>query len=677
MIQLPEDRRPPLTPQLALRVAVVGSIALALFAIVFFRLWYLQVLSGDKYVAQAQTNRTRRIAIPAPRGQIVDRSGDVLVDSVPTIAVEVTPTDLPRDAARRDRLYRRLAFVLGISTRPAKCTFVGASGAVVTKRLGFIPCQVAVQEGELPYANVTLKQDVGQDVLGYLLERQADFPGVSVEQVWQRRYPLGSVAAQLFGTVGQIQPAEIHDSRYRGASPNDVVGQSGLEWYYDRYLRGVDGAKLVQVDAAGRAAGDIGRRAPIPGHTLKVSLDLGLQRAGEAALQQAIANNPPAAAGAFVALDPRDGSVLAMGSNPTFDPNVFAHTLTQARYDQLFGPQAGSPQYNRAIASVYPTGSTFKAITATAALQSGAWSLGQIYDDNGSYSDGPGLVRHNAGGASYGSVDITQAIQFSVDTFFYNLGHLMNRDLPQGGALQQWAHAFGIGRPTGIDTGGEPNPDGILPSPGWRAKVDQLEAQCESATGPFRGHPKHSSCGIADGRPWSVGDNENTAVGQGDVEATPLQLAVAYAAVENGGTIIRPHVGLEIDNSDGSLLQQVDPAPLRHLSIAAQNLGAIRDGLHLAASAAGGTSADVFSGWDQARYPVYGKTGTAQHGDGQADQSWYVCYVPDPVRPIVVVVTVEQGGFGAAAAAPAARQILSQWFYGQRGAFIVGQSKTL
>ncbi len=265
----------------------------------------------------------------------------------------------------------------------------------------------------------------------------------------------------------------------------------------------------------------------------------------------------------------------------------------------------------------------------------------------------------------------------SSDNFFYNLGRLLNADPtkhPKGGALQQWARGFGIGRPTGIDLGGENS--GILPSPEWRTGRDKLELACEHATGPFKGKPHHTSCGIADGRPWSVGDNENLAVGQGDLEATPLQLAVAYSALENGGGVVRPHVGLEVDAPDGTVLQRIDPPASRHLPIASANLDAIRAGLHAAASQSGGTSADVFAGWDQNRFPVFGKTGTAQH-TGQADQSWYVCYVPDPVRPILVVVTVEQGGFGAQAAAPAARQILSQWFYGKRGQYVVGSSKTL
>jgi penicillin-binding protein 2 len=666
MIQLPEDRRPPLTPQLALRVAILGSVALALFAIIFFRLWFLQVLSGDQYLAQASVNRVRDIAIPASRGQILDRSGNILVDSRPSIAVQLSPPDLPNNPARRRRLYRRLAGVLGVSTRRTRCPVAGHG----VMHLGAIPCDVAEQQALLPYANVTVKTDVSSDVQYYLAERQDKFPGVNVAQVWLRRYPLGDTAAQLFGTVGPINAQEIHEPRYRGVSQNAIVGQSGLEWYYDRYLRGEDGAARVQVDALGRFKGYLSQTKPVAGHTLKLSLDLGLQKAGQQALNAAIANNPPATAGAFVALDPKTGEVLGMGSSPTFNPNIFTKPVPQSVYKQLNNAASGYPLFNRAIQSSYPTGSTFKGITATAALQSGAWNLTDTYDDTGVYTNGPGDTRHNAGHASYGVLDLTQAIQFSSDDFFYNLGRLLNADPtthPNGGALQQWARAYGIGRSTGIDLGGANS--GILPTPSWRTARDDLEKACEK---------KHHvpSCGIADGRPWSVGDNENLAVGQGDLEATPLQLAVAYSAIENGGNVVRPHVGLEVDAPDGTVLQRIDPPPARHIDVALQNLDAIRAGLHDAASQPGGTSADVFAGWPQTQYPVYGKTGTAQRGI-QADQSWYVCYVPDPVKPILVVVTVEQGGFGAQAAAPAARQILSQWFFGKRGQFIAGKSKTL
>jgi penicillin-binding protein 2 len=673
MNTIPEDRRPPLTPQLALRVAIAASVALAMFAIVFFRLWFLQVLSGDQYLAQARGNPSRTINVPAPRGQIVDRSGNVLVDSKPAIAVQISPADLPvalqpllmAHPPRRDTvLYNRLARVLGMPTKRQKCPI---NGYGVT-RLSPIGCAVAQGYAQLPYQDVTIKTDVPKDVQYYLAERQRQFPGVTVNQVWLRRYPLGTLAAQLFGTVGRITPQEVTDSRYRGVSQNSIVGQSGLEWYYDHYLRGQDGADRVQVDALGHFTGDLSASKPVQGHSLKLSLDVSLQRAGQNALQTAINDNPPATAGAFVAMNPDNGEVYAMGSLPTFNPNIFTKPVSASAYKQLNNSASNFPLINRSIMSAYPTGSTFKPITATAALESGAWGVGSTYDDTGQFCIST-QCRHNAGNASYGVLTLTDAIKVSSDVFFYNLGALTNADPlqhPNGGALQQWARLYGIGQKTGVDLGGETA--GNLPSPRWRARVDRLELRCERKR-------RVPSCGIADGRPWSVGDNVNLAVGQGDVQVTPLQLAVAYSAIANGGTVIRPHIGLEVDTPDGTVLQKIQPPAARHINVAPAYLDAIRAGLRAAASQQGGTSADVMGDFPQ---QVYGKTGTAQQ-NGKADQSWYACFVPDTAtsKPILVVVTVEQGGFGAAAAAPAARQLLSQWFYGKPGPFKAGASKTL
>jgi penicillin-binding protein 2 len=680
MIQPPEDRRPPLTPQLALRVAILGSCALAMFAIIFFRLWFLQVLSGEQYLAQASQNRVRDISISAPRGEIADRNGHILVASRRALAVQLSPPDLPvplqagdrANAPAKDRvLYRRLASVLHISTKPEKCPVAGRG----VLHLAPIPCEIEQQQALLPFADVTVKTDVSKYVQYYLAERQNDFPGVQVAQVYLRSYPLHTVAAQLFGTVGQINPTEVKERRNRGVSENAIIGQSGLEYYYDRYLRGQDGAEKVQVDALGRVTRDLPGPKPVAGHDLKLSLDVGVQKVGQQALQQSIDTNPPSNGGAFVALNPENGEVYAMGSLPTFDPNIFTKPISASAYRQLNNPSNNFPLINRAIQSAGPTGSTFKPITATAALQSGAWNVNDIFDDTGQFCVS-GQCRHNSGHAVDGALNLINAIRVSSDDFFYNLGARTNADPtahPRGGALQQWAHAFGIGQPTGIDLGGEVS--GNLPTPLWRAHVDRLELDCEHATGPFKGHPHHSSCGIADGRPWSIGDNISPAVGQGDVQVTPLQLAVAYSAIANGGTIVRPHLGLDVENNDGTVLQRISPPPARHVNIDPTYLATIREGLHDAAQTAGGTSDDVFGNFPE---QVYGKTGTAQY-NGQQDYSWYACFVPQSATstPIAVVVTVQQGGFGAVAAAPVAREILSQWFFGKPGAFVVGSSKTL
>ena len=695
--QPPEDRRPTLTPQLALRVAILGTFALAMFAIIFFRLWFLQVLSGEKYLAQAKVNRVRDIAIPAPRGEILDRSGNLLVDSKRAIAVQVSPADLPvpmqatsttqeqqliaHPPARDVAMYRRLSRVLGMSNRPEKC-LVNGFGA---NRLSPVACLVAQGYVQVPYADVPVATDVKRDVLFYLEEHQTQFPGVSIQPVWLRTYPLDDVAAQLFGTVGPISASELKDPRFKGLPPNAIIGQSGLEWYYNHYLQGVDGKEQVQIDALGRAAGTLGQVAPQPGNNLRLSLDVNLQRAGEQALAQAVDSIPDPDGGAFVAMNPQNGQIYAMGSNPSFNPNIFTHPIKQSKYDRLFGPSSGFPLLNRAIQSAGPTGSTFKPITATAALESGAWTVNDTFDDTGKYCFS-GQCRHNAGNAVDGELDLENAIKVSSDDFFYNLGVLTNSPRPRGGPLQKWAHRFGIGRPTGIDVGGEVA--GTLPDAAWRAHRNRLEYQCDNALGPFKyskgvhtSSVKHKGwhrsskhppggCGLADGtnRPWSAGDNENLAVGQGDVQVTPLQLAVAYSALANDGNIVKPHLGLDIQQPDGTLIQRIDPAPLRHLKFNPLYRDTILAGLRAAASQPGGTSFSVMGNFPE---QVYGKTGTAQY-TGQPDYSWYSCFVPATAtsRPIEVVVTVPRAGFGAQAAAPVAREILSQWFFGKPGPFL-------
>ena len=682
-----------MNPQLALRVAIVGGFALAMFAVIFFRLWFLQVLNSDQYVKAASVNRVRSVPIPAPRGEIHDRNGNILVDSKSAIAVQVVAPDLPvpanagnfaRPPAADTAVYRKLAKVLQISTKRHPCRFASPTVTqpyrVIRPRLAAIPCAVAQQLTLAPYEPVAIKTDVSNDVLYYLSERQNQFPGVSVGTVYLRQYPLGKTAAQLFGTVGPLSPDEVKLARYRRLPKSSVVGQSGLEYYYDKFLRGTDGLSRVQVNALGQPVGNLRPVEPNAGHTLKLSLDLRLQKVGEQSLAQSIASNPPANSGAFVAMNPEDGEIYAMGSLPSFNPSIFTHRISDAAYTQLNSKASNYPLINRALQTAGPDGSTFKPITAIAALQSGAWSTSETYDDTGKFCLGI-QCRHNAGNASYGVLDLTNAIRVSSDDFFYNLGALTNVHdpfaQPKGGALQHWASALGIGRKTGVDVGGEVT--GTLPTPQWRADRNKLESECDKATGPFAGKPKHAvgGCGIADGsnRPWSVGDNASLAVGQGDVQVTPLQLADAYAAIANGGTIVRPHIGLEIDSSNGSVLQRIDPPPSRRVDINPSYLDTIRAGLRAAASQPGGTSFDVFG-----KFPVqvYGKTGTAQYTN-QQDYSWYACFVPKTATstPIVIVVTVAQGGFGAVAAAPVARQMLSQWFFGHKGAYVAGSSKTL
>jgi penicillin-binding protein 2 len=653
------DGRTPVSPQLALRVAILGGLAMAMFAIIFFRLWFLQVLSGEQYVQQANANRARDLPIAAPRGEILDREGKSLVASRTTNAVQIVPSALPPAGRQRTLLYRKLGRLLGMSGPHIQALVIKGRTA-------------------LPYAPVTIKTDAGRGVLTVLAERQTEYPGVTQQPVSIRAYPYGAMAAQVLGYVGQVSEGELKLRAFDGVKQGTVVGQEGLEYYYDRYLRGRQGIQRVEVNASGYPVpSTLAPTAPKAGYSLKVTLDLGLQKEGEKALLEGIENaragGKPADAGAFVALDPRNGQVLAMGSSPTFDPNKFAKPLTKSEYAALegqagaSGEEAPAPLTDRAVNGTYPTGSTFKPITAMGTLEAGVI--------NPTEGLGAGQCIHvsteqfcNAGKADYGAVGLVEALKVSSDTYFFEAGELANS---HGNVIQDEAHKLGVGEQTGVDLPSEIT--GLVPDRAWRAKVAKQELACER-----RRHV--SSCGISDGRPWSVGDNMHLAVGQGDLLTSPLQMAVAYSTLANAftnngnGWVVRPHLGKEIDGPQGRLVQTLSFPATRHVHLNDSDLNDVMQGIHEAASAPGGTSADVWAGWNQAQHPVYGKTGTAEHA-GKEDQSWYMCYIGDPKRPIVLAVTVEQGGFGAETAAPIARLLAAQWF-GQAKKFVVGTSRT-
>ncbi len=397
----PEDRRPTMTPQLALRVAIVGSFALGLFAIIFFRLWFLQVLSGDQYVKAATVNRVRKIDVAAPRGQVLDDSGTALVDSVKTLAVQISPEDLPTPVTldklatlehppKADAIvYNRLAHVLGMPTKRTRCQLHMAKPNVF--RLSPIACKVGQQVTLQSYADVTVRSGmvVTRPMLFYLAENQRLFSGVQVQNVYVTHYPEKTLAAQVLGTVGPINQTELKAKSYRGAARTDIVGQTGLEAEYDSFLRGTDGYQKVQVNALNQPTGDLGTQKPVPGHNLKVSLNAQLQRVGEQALAQSMSVNY-SPGGSFVAMNPDTGAIYAMGSLPSFNPSVFTGNLSTAQYKHLTNPADGYPLLNRATQSAGPTGSTFKPITSVAALSSGEWTTSSIFDDTGQFCVGTG-----------------------------------------------------------------------------------------------------------------------------------------------------------------------------------------------------------------------------------------------------------------------------------------------
>jgi penicillin-binding protein 2 len=687
MMEPANDRRPPITPQLALRVAILGGVALALFAIVFFRLWYLQVLSGDKYLAQATVNRVRELRIQAPRGKIVDRNGKVIVRNRQAVVVQLDPAKLPqeeRDLAARwgQQMTARSARPRGRRGEPIRIPGIPTTGLrrrlerlarVLDTSAEAIHRQVVRSLVLVPYSSVRVKTDVPESVLAYISERPERFPGVKVEQTYLRDYPQGTLAAQILGTVGEISPQELKRPRFRGVKPGTIIGKQGLERTYDRYLRGVDGVRRVQVDAFGRPIANDRLRdtKPVAGQRLRLSLDLALARTGDRAMRGPL--NPSGNPGAYVALDPRNGELLAMGSFPTFDPSLLTKPITQKRYDALFGDDAGAPAFNRAIQGGYPTGSTFKAVTALAALDGGLIDPATSINDPGCIQVGE-QKRCNARDQAYGSVDMARALQVSSDVYFYTLG--VKAFYSGGFLIQKWARRLGFDRRTGVDLPDEAA--GVIPDAQWRKDINAMELRCRKRKGISAATNVYVAsargCGISDLREYNLGDTVNLSVGQGDVVATPLQLAVAYGAIANGGKVVRPHLGLEIESERGELVQRIERDPARRVRINEAHRQAVANGLRLAASAPGGTSADVFSGWPHDRYPVFGKTGTAERGL-KADQSWYVAYVPDSHRPIVVAVTVEEGGFGAETAAPIARLLLSEHF-GVAKQIVQGESQT-
>lgn len=717
----PSEPRGQISPQLGLRVAILGGFALAMFAIVFFRLWYLQVLTGEQYVHQAKVNDQRVLAIPAPRGEILDRSGKAIVTSSTTNAVQVIPSALPLAVrtqaaeyqeelgkaqaeyieahervkafeselsgrktithAQRLRLHelRHLAAhirVVAIPPLPASARstrdLFDRLAPVIKLSPRLIDQRVIAGITKLPYAPVTIKEDAGRAALVYLSERRNEFPGVRQEPVAIRTYPYGETAAQVLGHVGQVSEGELNAQAFRGVGQGTVVGQQGLEYYYDRYLRGTPGAQNVQVNAAGEPIPTaLPKTEPIAGHSVRLTLDLGLEQEAERALRQGIseaqAAGKPADAGAFVAMEPRSGQILAIGSYPSFNPNLFAKPLTESQYSSLIA--GAGALTDRAVNGQYPTGSTFKPITAMAALEAGVITPNEVFGPGPCITVGTEPFC-NAGHAALPAMALVEALKVSSDTYFFEVGERANS---HGNVIQNKARELGVGTPSEIDLPEEFA--GVVPDRQWLAKRNREEAQCK--------REKHlSTCGLLaePGAPWTVGYNMQLAVGQGDLLTDPLQMAVAYSTLSNAftheghGWVPHPHLGMQIDDSSGALVQDLSFPLLRRVNLNESDLSLVMQGIHEAASEAGGTSADVWSGWNQLAHPVYGKTGTAQH-EGKEDQSWYMCYIGDPSRPIVIATTVEQGGFGAETAAPIARLIAAKWF-GQAEKYVAGSSKT-
>jgi penicillin-binding protein 2 len=639
-----------LTPKLARRVALLSALVVIGFAALFMRLWALQVLSGSQYAARAQANQVRTVRVEAPRGPIVDAHGNILVTNKPVTSVELSPAGMPKSYAARAAEVRAIANVAGVSVRHVTKLIVERERA-----------------GDM-LTPIVIRAEATGPMLTYLQERATSFPGLTLARSYIRRYPHGSLAAQLLGYDGQISQQELKTLAKNGYEPGDVIGQTGIESALDMYLRGVPGLARVRVDSLGRPRSPrLLTAAPQPGQTVRLTIDTQLQIAAQNALDDGIqrartSGQWAADGGAIVALSPKDGSILAMASSPSYDPSVYSGRVTRRELAaQGLTPKTALdrnyPALNRALDGTYPPGSAFKPLTAIAALQEHLIKPYTFYPCTGSYvapEDTAHHVFHNWDRFVNQGMDLPTALAQSCDTYFYDVGNkffLLPKD--RGQPIQRWARRFGFGRTSGSDL--TPQARGLVPTIGWRHR-----------TFTRRSDPTNWRVD----RLWKPGDSIQLAIGQKDLTVTPLQMARFYAAIANGGKLVTPHILMDVENPNGTIVPTAaPPTPRRIPGLDPANLKVVQQGLFEATHDPYGTSYGVFGSFPQ---PIAGKTGTAQKAvrlpgfTGLRDQSWWCGYGPanEPTTSpqIVVCAVIENGGEGGAAAAPAAERVFAKFF---------------
>jgi penicillin-binding protein 2 len=613
-----EDARRRETVRVGVRLSAMGVVVLALFSIMVFRLWSLQVLNSSSARQTVLATTGRNVPIAPPRGLIEARGGQVLVSN------EVQPVvTLSRQVAARDPgVLQRLAILLGLSVKD-------------------IDAAINNQQDSI-YQPVPIALGVSGSVIVYLSEHRAMFPGVTVSYVAERRYPDGTLASQALGYVSDITAQELGQLRHQGYTQGDVLGQSGVEAAYEQYLRGHPGTRRLLVDAAGDPVGTSHITPAQPGNTVVLNLDLGLQQAAESTLQAEIAKlNGKAQSGAVVALDPRNGQILAMASWPTYNPSWWVGGMSTAHYQQLTSASSNYPLLDRVTQGQYPPGSTFKLATATAALDTGLISPYTYINDPGQFvipGCQVGCVFHNNESESCGACDVETALTISDDVFFYTLGYRFYVD-PQAfgnNPIQRYAEAYGLGVNTGADL------PGALPG---QVDSPQLRVlQHEQA-------PK-----VYLNTSYSVGDAINTAFGQGETVVTPLELANAYATFANGGTRYAPQIGAEIVSPTGKVLKTIEPKVMGHVSLPPATRQAIETGLEGVTTDPKGTATPALAQlhYPYSQLPIAGKTGTAQSSSNAnvAPDSLFVAYGPVGAPRYVIACIIPNGGYGSDAAAP-------------------------
>jgi penicillin-binding protein 2 len=608
-----------------LRLAVVGIVVVSLFSALFARLWYLQVLDSRSFVSAATTNQIRLVYEDAPRGRILDRNGQVLVDNRRTQAITVNRNELDK-LKNKDEVEARLAALLNLSRDE------------LDKRIADVRYSqykpIPVAEGDA----------VPESLYIYVKEHQEDFPSVDATIVSERAYPSvpPTTAAHVLGYVGEINDSELAKRKADGYRLGDSIGKAGAELVYEAQLRGKPGVTKLQVNSAGEVVrGEpLAVVPPTPGQDVKLSIDLNIQRLAEDSLQQGLeaarqavdrtgdGRHYEAPAGSVVVLDPRDGSILAMASYPTYNPAEFVNGIKRDVFAAFNDPASHYPLNNRALQGQYAPGSTFKLITATAALESGMIPPNYSITDGGVFKvpncKGEKCTFSNSGKKAWGRVDLRRAITVSSDVYFYNLGArfwLERSNLH--GSLQDTARKFGLDGPTGVALPSDK--PGRIPDPDWKKRFCE-QIKCIDAG-------------------WRTGDSINMAIGQGEVLVTPLQLANAYATFANGGTLFQPKLAAD------------EPAkPLRTVELTPQMRQPILEGLRGVVAHPDGTAFYAFAGFPNNTFPVAGKTGTAQVHN-KHDTAVFASFAPADNPQYAISVVMEEAGFGGTAAAPVARRI--------------------
>ncbi|MCI6159110.1 MAG: penicillin-binding protein 2 [Selenomonadaceae bacterium] len=575
------------------RLKVLAGLMVLVIAVLIARAGYLQIYEGDYYAELADGNRIRIIPAMAPRGTFYDRNGELLVKNRPGFTVSLLPLTSPIS----DDVIARLSDLLKVPTEE-------------------IQQKIAAHSGFDP---IRIKQDVTPDIVSILEEQKELYPGVVIEVQPIRDYILKQMGSHTFGYVSEINDTELEKLKDQGYKSGDIIGKFGLEKVYDKELRGQNGGEQVEVDVSGKPVKILGKKEPIAGDDLVLTIDKNLQQAAEKAVDDQLAAIHASAAAAVV-MNPQTGEVLAMVSRPAFDPNLFAHGISAKDWNALNNNPA-HPMDNKTITGEYPPGSTFKIVTGTAALTEGVVTPDELIMDTGHHWIIP---KGNSGGEALGLINFRQALAHSDNVYFYEMGNRLGID-----RIEKYGRMFGLGQRTGIDLPYEA--EGLVANRAYKAKW------------------------FEDGE-WYLSETFDAAIGQGFNLVTPLQACMVMSEIAADGKRYKPHLVKRMLNPDGSVAKEIEPELLSTLDVPPNVIKLVQDGLHDVTKY--GTAASSFRGFT---IDIAGKTGTAENSQGR-DHGWFVAYGPFDNPNICVAVIVEQGGFGAQSAVPIGRKILEAAF---------------